>query len=120
MMNPMAAMEKVPAYNTWGNSQKPQVVSYTFTGPTTGSVSVQSTAFTVAIPTTVSTPQDIHITPSDGTGGGTFQPTSVILNSDQPSTTFKYTPNAVAEAKILSVANDRGLTNPANITYTTS
>jgi hypothetical protein len=121
MMNPAAAMEKVPAYSTWGNSQRPQVTSYTFTGPTAGSNGVPSTAFTIAFPPNVSVPTDVTFIPADsGTGNaGVFTPTSVLLGDNQTSRTFTYTPGSTG-AKIISVTNNAGFTNPANITYTSS
>ena len=59
----------------------------------------------------------VTVTPSDGGGGGTFTPTTVALTTLAPSDTFTYTP-ASTGTKTISVTNDGGLTDPANLTYT--
>jgi hypothetical protein len=91
--------------------------SYTLAGPSTGMNGVPSTSFTVAIPPSTAAPATITITPSDGGGGGTFMPTSVSLTTVAPSATFTYTPSSTG-SKTISTTNDRGLTDPASLTYT--
>jgi hypothetical protein len=58
----------------------------------------------------------VTVTPSDNGAGGTFNPTSVAINSGTPTATFTYTPG-VTGAKSLSFTNDGGLTNPLSIVF---
>lgn len=120
MVNPNDAMEKVPAYTTW-QPNRALATSYLMTGPTSGSNGVPSTNFTVTLPANVALPMHVIITPADsGTGtAGTFSPTTCFINDINQSATFKYTPGSTG-AKVISVTNDSGLTNPASITYTSS
>lgn len=90
--------------------------TYTLTGPTSGTVSVQSANFTVALPSGTYLPSSVTITPSDGGAGGSFSPTTVSIGNGVSSTTFKYTP-ASTGAKTISVTNGSTLTNPASLTY---
>lgn len=93
----------------------------TMTGPPGGTVSVQSTNFTVGVtPVGGTISGTVVVTPSDNAGGGTFAPTSVSLTSAAPTATFKYTPSATAGARTISITNNGSLTNPANITYTST
>lgn len=104
-----------------GVASTPAVTSATMGGPTGGLVSVASSNFTVALAPVGGTFSGSAIfTPSDGGGGGSFTPSTLTLSSATPSGTFTYTPNATAGAKTISISNDRGLTNPANIIYTTT
>jgi hypothetical protein len=57
------------------------------------------------------------VTPHDGGAGGTFTPASVGLTTAGSSATFTYTATS-AGAKTISVTNDGGLIDPANITFT--
>jgi hypothetical protein len=91
--------------------------TYALSGPSSGTVGVPSTNFTVQLPTGSTVIGIVTVTPSDGGAGGTFTPTSVGLTTAAPSATFTYTPVS-AGAKTISVTNDGGLTNPANLTYT--
>jgi hypothetical protein len=103
----------------------PPAITFTATGvtalvwgsyPTSGTVSVASTPFTISANGPVGT--SIVVTMSDNAGGGTFNPTpSVTLTTGSPSATFTYTP-ASTGAKTISVTNVLGLTPPGNITYT--
>lgn len=91
---------------------------YSLTGPTSGTVGVPSTDFTVALTGgTVPTPNPVTITPADGGGGGTFAPTSVQLSPSQTSGTFTYTAVS-AGAKTISTTDDGSYADPAPITYT--
>jgi hypothetical protein len=90
---------------------------YALTGPSSGTVSVASTNFMVALPPGAVVIGTVTVTPSDGGGGGTFTPTTVGLTTAAPSATFTYTP-ASTGAKTISVTNSGGLTDPANLTYT--
>jgi trimeric autotransporter adhesin len=93
----------------------------TMTGPTTGLVSVASSNFTIGVtPVGGTITGTVVVTPSDNGGGGTFTPTTVSLTSASPSATFTYTPSAAAGARTISVTNNGGLTNPSNITYTST
>jgi hypothetical protein len=90
----------------------------TMTGPTTGTVSVASTNFTLGVsPNGGAIAGTVIVTPNDSAAGGTFTPTSVNLTTGSPTGTFTYTP-ASTGAKTIAVTNNGGLTNPANITYT--
>lgn len=98
----------------------PAVTGVTMTGPSSGTVGVASTNFTVGVtPGGGSITGTVVVTPSDGGGGGTFTPTTVSLSSGAVSGTFTYTP-ASTGAKTISVTNNGSLTNPGNITYTAS
>ena len=97
----------------------PDSTTYTLSGPSSGTVSVASTNFTVALPVGGTITGTVTVTPGDGGGGGTFSPTTVNLTTAAPSATFTYTP-ASAGAKTVSVTNNKGLTDPTNIVYTAS
>lgn len=90
--------------------------TYTLSGPSTGGVGVPSTDFTVALPAGGAVAGTVVITPNDNGAGGTFTPTTVNLTTASPSATFTYTPSAVGTATI-SVTNDGGLTDPADVSY---
>lgn len=83
--------------------------------PTSGGVGVASTNFTVTANGALSA--NVNVTPSDGGAGGTFTPSTVVLEPGAVSDTFTYTP-ASSGAKTVSITNDGGLTNPASVTYT--
>lgn len=90
--------------------------TYALSGPSTGGVGVESTDFTVELPVGSAVFGSVTVTPSDGGDGGTFTPTTVNLSTIAPSATFTYTP-ASSGSKTISVTNNGGLTNPANLTY---
>lgn len=93
----------------------------TMTGPTGGVVSTQSSNFTVGVtPVGGSISGTVTVTPSDNGGGGSFTPATVSLTSAAPTATFKYTPSATPGARTISVTNSGSLTNPVNITYTST
>lgn len=89
----------------------------TMTGPSSGTVSVASTNFTVGANGTIT--GTVIVTPSDAANGGAFTPTTVSISSATPTATFTYTPATVG-AKTISSTNNGALTNPANLTYTAS
>ena len=91
--------------------------SYLLSGPSSGLTTVSSTPFTVQLSSGQTVPAPVTVTPSDGGGGGTFSPTTVTLTTAAPSATFTYTP-ASTGAKTISVTNNKGLTDPGNLTYT--
>jgi hypothetical protein len=93
--------------------------SYTLSGPSTATVGVASAPFTVALPVGGALSGTMIVTPSDGGAGGTFTPATVTLSTAVPSITFTYT-GASNGAKTISVTNNRGLTNPGNLTCTLS
>lgn len=95
-------------------SSAPGSGTLTFIGPSAGTVSVASAAFTAAVVGTVS--GTLTVTPSDGGAGGTFTPTTVSLTSSAQSATFTYTP-ASTGTKTISVTNNGGFTNPSSITF---
>jgi hypothetical protein len=88
--------------------------SYTFTGPTTGLVNVASTNFTL-------TPNGTFtgtITPATD-GAGSFTPSSLTWTAESGGKTCTYTPTSISGSPhTLSVTDDGGLTDPANIDYT--
>ena len=92
----------------------PIAIAVTLSGPSSGGVNVTSTNFTVGASGSVGA--SIVVTPSSGSGGGTFIPATVTLTTGAPTATFTYTPTTTG-AKTISVTNNQGLTNPANITY---
>jgi hypothetical protein len=93
------------------------------TFPSSGTVSVASTPFSIGANGTVGA--NIVVTMSDNGGGGAFKTeggttiTTVTLTTGSPSATFTYTP-ASTGAKTISVTNVLGLTPPGNITYTSN
>lgn len=89
----------------------------TLTGPSSGTVGVASTNFTVGANGTIT--GTITVTPNDGADGGTFTPTTVAISSGTPTATFTYTPaNVGAPTATVNVTNDGGLSNPTGIAYT--
>jgi hypothetical protein len=90
----------------------------TMTGPTSGSIGIPSTNFTVSTNGYISS--NVTITPSDSSGGGAFTPTSVTLTPNGTSTPtgqiFTYTAGT-SGTKTISVTNGSGLTNPSTISY---
>lgn len=108
--------------NNRGLVEPPQIgftslaANYTLTGPSTGNVGDPSTDFTVALPAGGVVSGTVTVTPHDAGDGGTFTPTTVELTTAAPSATFTYTP-ASSGTKTISVTNDGGLTNPANLSY---
>jgi hypothetical protein len=97
-------------------SAPPAPTTYTLSGPTSGLIATPSTNFTVALPGGLTLPGPLTVTPTDGGGGGTFTPASVVLTTGTPSATFTYTP-ASTGSKTISTSNDGGLTDPAVIHY---
>jgi hypothetical protein len=93
----------------------------TLAGPASGVVSTASAAFGVGVsPVGGAISGTVVVTPSDGGGGGTFNPTSVNLTTASPTATFTYTPSATPGARTISATNNGGLANPANLTYTST
>ena len=90
--------------------------TYALSGPLSGRIGAAA-AFTAELlpDTTVTDP--VTITPHDGGGGGTFTPTSVELTTTEPLATFSYTPGLYGD-KTISVTNDGGLSDPADLTFT--
>lgn len=91
----------------------PAATLYTLTGPTSGTVGVASSAFTVTANGSLAAP--VTVTPA--AADGTFSPASVTLTDAARSATFTYTA-ASAGAKTISTTDSGGLTDPASITYT--
>ena len=90
-------------------------IAVTLSGPSSGIFNIASTNFTVGANGPIGA--NIVVTPSSGSGGGTFTPTTVTLTTGAPTATFTYTPTTTG-AKTISVTNNQGLTNPASIAYT--
>lgn len=88
--------------------------SYTFTGPTSGTVNVASTNFTV----TPNGTSSATVTPATD-GSGSFTPGTVTFDGSAAAKTFTYTPTDTAGSPhTLSVTDDGGLTDPSSIDYT--
>jgi hypothetical protein len=88
--------------------------SYALTGPSSGTVGITSSSFTV---TPNGTATGVVITPHT-TGSGTFSPTSVTL-SGSGAAAFAYTPSSTAGSPhVISVTNSSTLTNPSSLNYT--
>lgn len=85
--------------------------SYTLTGQISGAAGANIT-YTVALPASRAVTTALTFTPTDGTGGGTFTPTTVTLaaNTTAPSTTFTYS-NAAAGLYNVSLPNNLSLPN---------
>lgn len=98
----------------------PTATAVTLSGPTSGTVSVASSAFSVGVsPTGGTITGTVVVTPSDGGAGGAFSPTSVSLTTASPSGTFTYTPSTTG-SRTISASNNGSLTNPTSITYTSN
>ena len=97
-----------------GDGDPDRPPTYDFVGPSEGETGVASKDFTVSLQTAPAS--DLTVTPADDGDGGTFNPTSVVLNATSLSATFVYIPASVG-AKTISTFNDGGLTDPAPLTY---
>lgn len=86
----------------------------TMSGPTSGTIGVASTNFTIGADGDIT--GTVTVTPSDSGAGGTFTPTTVNISSGSPAATFTYTPASIG-TKTISVTNNGSLTNPSNISY---
>jgi len=89
----------------------------TLSGPSSGTVSVASTNFTVGANGTIT--GTVTVTPADGGAGGTFTPTTVAISSGTPTGTFTYTP-ASTGVKTISISDNGGLTDATSISYTSN
>lgn len=87
----------------------------TMSGPSGGVSGAASASFTVGANGPIA--GTVIITPSDSSAGGSFAPLTISISSGTPTGSFTYTPSS-AGGKTISVSNNAGLTNPANITYT--
>lgn len=104
-------------YGTVGSIGAP-VSAVTLSGPTTGTVGVASSNFTVGTDNPIQS-GSVVVTPSDGGGGGTFTPASATLNSSTATATFTYTA-ASAGTYTISASNNGGLSNPSPISFVAS
>lgn len=86
-----------------------------FLGPNAGYINEASTDFVVV-------PDGLYtgtVTPNDGTGGGTFNPTFLTWNNSSAQKMFKYTP--VSEgSKVIELESSGDLIVPGTITYLAS
>ena len=89
----------------------------TLSGPSSGTVGVASTNFTVGADGAIT--GTITVTPSDSGASGTFTPTTVDISSGTPTATFTYTAASAATHSI-SATNNGGLSDPTPISYTAS
>jgi hypothetical protein len=103
-------------------------VTYTASGPSTGTVGSPSTNFTVSMPASVHFTGTDTITIADGSQGGTFTPSvgspgtsTVTVTPAANATSFTFTYNAASTgAKTLTFTNAQSWTNPSPLTYTAS
>jgi hypothetical protein len=85
------------------------------TGPSLGQVGVASAPYTIQPDGSI--PADVHVTLSDGGGGGTFNPaTLTLLAGAVASAQATYTPGLAGDKQI-SLTSDSALTNPASLLY---
>lgn len=88
---------------------------FSFSGPTEGDVGEASAEFTI-------TPNGTFtgtITPTAGSGGGNFVPSSLSWSESSSAKQFVYV--AVTDGtKTISIPNDQGITEPAGLTYKAS
>ncbi len=101
-----------PSNITYTASSATGVIS--MIGPSAGYTGTASELYTLSISGSIS--GTAVVTPSDGGNGGTFSPTTVSLSSGARTGTFTYTP-ASTGTKTISVTNNGGHTNPANLSY---
>lgn len=89
----------------------------TLTGPTSGNTGVASSNFTVTLdhPATA----DVTITPAGTVGSVTFSPAAPVITVGNTSVTFAATP-AIDGTHVISITNDRSLTNVNAINYATT
>jgi lysophospholipase L1-like esterase len=96
-----------------GEEDEEDATTYTFIGPSTSTLSVASSDFTV-------TPNGAYtgtITPSDGGAGGTFTPTSLTFSNESTGKTFTYTAASLG-AKTISTSSSPALDDPSSIALT--
>lgn len=105
------------ASNAFGLVGAAAATATTLSGPSSGTVSVASTNFTVGANGTIT--GTVTVTPADGGAGGTFTPTTVAISSGTPTGTFTYTP-ASTGVKTISISDDGGLTDASTIAYTSN
>lgn len=91
--------------------------SVTLAGPSSGTVGVASSNFTVGANGTIS--GSVVVTPSDSSGGGSFSPSTVTISAASPTGTFTYTAGS-AGTKSISVTNNGGISNPSALSYVAS
>lgn len=92
--------------------------TYLLSGPSSGKIGVAS-SFLVELPPGTVLEEPMVITPSSGGGGGSFSPASVTLTPLISSAVFTYTPASYG-AKTISATNNKGLTDPAPVSFTST
>jgi Bacterial Ig-like domain len=96
-----------------GIAYKETPVGFTFTGPTSGTVGVTSTNFTIT-PSAMTTDT---VTLSGG-AGGTFTPTSLSWNQSSSAQTFTYTPAAGGVFSLAGTSANGATASGSPITFT--
>lgn len=92
----------------------------TLSGPSSGTVGVASTNFTVGVtPGGGDITGTVVVTPNDSGQGGTFSPTTLSLTNGSPTGTFTYTA-ATTGAKTIGITDNGGLTDATSLTYTSN
>jgi hypothetical protein len=105
-----AGLDNPPAIQFVASAPAP-VTAYTFTGPTSCTVGVPCAGFLATLgPGTLA--GTAVITPSSGSGGGTFSPATDSVTNGSRSTSFTYTASSPG-TKTISTTNNAGLTNPS-------
>lgn len=96
----------------------PSAIGLTLTGPSSGSLNTASSNFTVTFnPSNGIMNGTVQVYPNDNNGSGSFTPSSVTLTNKIRSATFTYT-GTTGGSKSISITNNKGLSNPAALTYT--
>jgi hypothetical protein len=85
--------------------------------PATGLAGVASAPMVVALPAGTTVARAVRITPNDGGAGGTFVPSSVVLDTADTSASFTYVPAGAVGPRMISTTNDGGLADPPPIEF---
>lgn len=106
----------IPGMDEAGSPPAPTPV-LSWSGPTSGEVGSQSTDFTVSI--TDPPAGDTIITFASNGSGDSFSVATRTLNSGNLSATVKLTPGT-AGARNITITNDRAISNPSAVVYTSA
>lgn len=87
----------------------------TLTGPSTSIINSPSANFIVAADGAIT--GDVVVTPDSSAGTGSFSPTTVTLNTSNPTDTFTYTGTSLG-ARNIGCTNDGALDDPPDVAHT--